>query len=265
DYLGLPRIVLHPMFPIVSPDHLAGDEEHELPAPDPKGELARFQASWLSIALRWGVELGEPVRVIHSPGETTFTFTTEEIVGDYELPPGWRCIGPLMERTPRAEATGDRPLVYVCFGTSFNRRAEEFHAVIEALADEPVDVLISTGKGPFSAADLEPLPANVVVRDFVPARDVLARASVHITHGGCNSVHESLLAGVPMLFMPQAFDQFPLADRIELLGAGRIVWEEPEAIRAGVRWLLLDELPRSRANDLGEHLATYDGESRVAE
>src|SRR5438270_10780573 len=91
DYLGLPRIVLHPMFPIVSPDHLAVDEEHELPAPDPKGELARFQASWLSIALRWGVELGEPARVIHSPGETTFTFTTEEIVGDYELPPGWRC------------------------------------------------------------------------------------------------------------------------------------------------------------------------------
>ena len=78
-------------------------------------------------------------------------------------------------------------------------------------------------------------------------------------------MHESLIAGVPMLCMPQAYDQFPLTARVEQLGAGRVIEESPLAIREGVRWLLEDAGPRSRARELGEHLLSYDGEGRVAE
>jgi UDP:flavonoid glycosyltransferase YjiC (YdhE family) len=88
---------------------------------------------------------------------------------------------------------------------------------------------------------------------------------VHITHCGNNSVHETLLAGVPMLCVPQAYDQFPLAGRVAELGAGLIAEEDPEAIRTGVRRLLADDAPRARARQLGRHLAAYDGEGRVAE
>jgi demethyllactenocin mycarosyltransferase len=212
------------------------------------------------------VELGDWHSVIHSAGvsETVVIFTTEEIVGDYELPDGWHCIGPLMEPAPPTAPPGERPLVYVCFGTSFNARAELFRAVVEGLADEPVEVLVSTGDGRVLPEDLEPLPANVAVRDFVPAREILARAAVHITHGGCNSTHECLLAGVPMVLLPQALDQYPLAGRIEELGAGRHVAEDPAEIRAAVRWILEDDSPRARARELAQHLAQYDGESRVA-
>ena len=99
--------------------------------------------------------------------------------------------------------------------------------MIAALAEEPVDVLVSagvpehaTGRRLVSANTLGELPSNVAFRDFVPGREVLARASLHITHGGCNSVHETLLAGVPMVLIPQAYDQFPLARAIEVLGRG---------------------------------------------
>ena len=108
-------------------------------------------------------------------------------------------------------------------------------------------------------------PDNVTVHRFAPGWEMLTRASVHITHGGNNSVHESLIAGVPMLCMPQAYDQFPLTGRVEQLGAGRVIEESPLAIREGVRWLLEDPGPRSRARELGEHLLSYDGEGRVAE
>lgn len=264
DYLGIPRAISHPMFPIVAPHQIQSDASLRLPAPDPERAKARFEASWMAIARRWGVEL-EGDHVIHSRAETTFTFTTEEIIGpDYVLEPGWNCIGPLMKPFPPPVSPGERPVVYVCLGTSFNGRTAPFRAVIDALAREPVDVLISTGKGVLSAEDLEPLPDNVEVHEFIPAREVLTRASVHITHAGCNSVHESLLAGVPMLCIPQGFDQFPLAARVEVLGAGRIVNEDPATIREGVRWLLFDEVPRRRARELAEHLATFDGEARVA-
>jgi MGT family glycosyltransferase len=169
-----------------------------------------------------------------------------------------------MEAIPRSETDGGRPLVYVCFGTSFNRRPAQFRAVIDALAGEPFDVIVSLGGAKFPPAELGAPPANVVVESFAPGREVLARAHAHVTHGGCNSVHESLLAGVPMVCVPQAYDQFPLVERIEALGAARVAPEEPEAIRDAVRLLLADESAGRCAEELGRHLGEYDGESRVA-
>jgi demethyllactenocin mycarosyltransferase len=267
DYLGLPRIVSHPMFPVVARRRIPDEDEEHEELDDDEDEQAKalFDARWLSIAGTWGVELGEMANVIHTAGvsDTTVAFTTEEIVG-HPLDEGWHLIGPLMDEGPRPATAGDRPLVYVCLGTSFNTRRVVFKAVVDGLADEPVDVLISTGSGKVSAADLGPLPANMELRDFVPAREVLARACLHITHGGCNSVHESLLAGVPMMLMPQAFDQFPLAQRVERLGAGLVVDETPAAVRTAARWLVEDQEVRACTRELGRRLLAYDGESRVA-
>jgi len=268
EYLGLPRIVTHPMFPLSDAHRIRTAEEQAAPRPDPAVARQRFEACWMSVGSRWGVELGAWDTMIHSSfceGQTTIAFTTDEIVGEHPLPENWHCVGPLMdkrlERAPRAE----RPLVYACFGTSFNRRLHQFRAVIEALADEPVDVVISTGKGTIEPADLEPLPDNVVVHEFADGWETLLRADIHITHGGNNSVHESLIAGVPMLCLPQAYDQFPLTARVAQLGAGRIVEESSSSIRAGVRWLLEDPSATVRARELGDDLLDYDGEGRVAE
>jgi MGT family glycosyltransferase len=142
---------------------------------------------------------------------------------------------------------------------------DQFKAVVSALADEPFDVLLSTGGGSVTASDLEPLPSNVSVHEFVDARQVLARSSVHVTHAGCNSVHESLLSGVPMVCLPQAFDQFELAQRVEQLGAGLISEQIPDQIRAAVRSVMESAEMRRRSAELREHLASYDGERRVRE
>jgi MGT family glycosyltransferase len=264
DYLGLPRIVAHPMFPIVAPYAKPSRADPFLEPPSDEEAMARFRASWRSIARRWGVEIEDDQRAIHSPAPHMLAFTTETIVGDSELPPTWTFVGPLMSPPPPTVEPTGRPLVYVCFGTAYNARPEAFRAVISALATEPVDVLVSTGRGKWmSAAKLRPLPENVTVRRFVPAREVLSRASVHITHAGCNSVHETLLAGVPMVCMPQAFDQFPLSRAVQVLGAGLVAEEDPFEIREAVRLLLASDKPRSRARELGEHLATYDGAGRL--
>ena len=43
---------------------------------------------------------------------------------------------------------------------------------------------------------------------------------IFITHGGLNSVQEGLLAGIPLILIPQQCDQFDNAKRIEELEAG---------------------------------------------
>jgi len=262
DYLGVPRLVSHPLFPDVLHYHTPSDAQLQWPTVDPEEATEQFEANWLAIARRWGVRMNTTMA---SGGNPTITFTTEELLGDFELQPGWHCVGPLMAPIPAATAPGPRPLVYVCFGTSYNGRPALFNTVIAGLADEPVDVLVSMGNGTLSAADLDPLPANVTVRDFVSAREVLARACVHITHGGCNSVHESLLAGVPMVCIPQGWDQFPLSKRIEALGVAAVVGEDPGAVREATRFLLNNAKARAHASELSEHLRHYDGERRVAD
>jgi MGT family glycosyltransferase len=225
---------------------------------------ARYEAAWLSIARRWGVEIEDVSGLFHRAEETTLVFTTELILGDQDLRPGWHCVGPLMSSSPPS-ARPSRPLVYVCFGTVHNARPELFRAVLEGLAGEPIDLVVSTGEGGVSPSDLAPVPPSVQVHEFVPAREVLAAASVHVTHAGLASVHESLFAGVPMLCLPQELDQFPLAGRVAELGAGLLATADPGSVRDGVRTLLASPVATRRARELRDHLESYDGERRVAE
>jgi MGT family glycosyltransferase len=260
EYLGIPRIVSHPMFPLPDAD---ADGDVDL-ITDP-AEREQFERSWLSIARRWGTELADVRGLHHRTSEPTLIFTTEEILGDQDLPPAWRCVGPLLSEPPRPHPDRDPPLVYACFGTARNRRTELFRLVIAAMADQPVQLLISAGGRTLTSDELGPLPPNIELREFASSREELARASVHITHGGCNSVHESLVAGVPMVCLPQAFDQIPLSRRIEQLGAGVIANENPDAIAHAVLTLQGDAAARARIDALSERLQRYDGEARVAE
>jgi len=146
----------------------------------------------------------------------------------------------------------------------FNFRREAYELIIEALGDEPFDALLSTGGGAVNPADLGPLPANITARHYVDARAVLARADLFVTHAGCSSLHEALLAGVPMLCLPQGSDQFAWAKRLDALGVGRLVAPDAQAIRTGVWQTLGDKELRARACALGARLAEMDGEERLA-
>jgi UDP:flavonoid glycosyltransferase YjiC (YdhE family) len=76
-------------------------------------------------------------------------------------------------------------------------------------------------------------------------------------------MHESLLAGVPMVCIPQGSDQFMWAQRTSALGAGVVVPTAPTDIRGAVRRLLTDEGPRRVARQLGGQLAAQHGDSEL--
>ena len=65
------------------------------------------------------------------------------------------------------------------------------------------------------------VPMNVHIYPSVPQVDVLEYADVFVTHGGMNSVSESLVKGTPMVVIPFVSDQPVNAKRIEELGLGK--------------------------------------------
>jgi MGT family glycosyltransferase len=120
-----------------------------------------------------------------------------------------------------ALATLPRPLIFASLGSMalYNERLALFEAIIAAARAGGFGAVVAAGSDRQIGA-LE-APAGVLIRGYVPQLAVLAQASLFITHAGSNSVYESLLAGVPLLMLPQGGDQPIMAERMEALGLGR--------------------------------------------
>ncbi|MEV8376385.1 glycosyltransferase [Kribbella sp. NPDC056861] len=97
----------------------------------------------------------------------------------------------------------ERPVVFVSFGTIFYRRPELLRTVILGALATGAQVIAAVG----DLADELKLPDEVVTAPYLPQREVLERADVFVTHGGYNSVAESIRAATPMLVVPLAVDQ----------------------------------------------------------
>ena len=161
---------------------------------------------------------------------------------------------------------GTSPLVYVSLGTLFNANAEFYRHCVEAFREEPVRVIMSIGSR-VSALALGDLPANVTVAPVVPQLEVLQRASAFVTHGGMNSVSESLRYGVPMVTVPQMGEQAIVSRRVEQLGAGVYLANadvSPERLRLGVRRLLAEARFREQAARIGATLLSAGGTAKAA-
>ncbi|MCC0708037.1 macrolide family glycosyltransferase [Clostridioides sp. ES-S-0190-01] len=111
-------------------------------------------------------------------------------------------------------------LVYISLGTIVNKAMSFYKKCINAFKDENVTVIISVGNS-INISDLGKIPNNFYIFPFVPQLEILEKASVFITHGGLNSVMESLYFGVPMVVIPFISDQPTNAQQIERLNLGK--------------------------------------------
>lgn len=115
-----------------------------------------------------------------------------------------------------------QPLVYISLGTIFNNDPQFYHICIEALEKAPFNVIISIGK----AMDIKVfsgLPDNVLIRSHVNQISLLEEADVFVSHGGMNSVNESMNYGVPMILFPAVQEQMINSLRVQQLGAGKVM------------------------------------------
>ena len=142
-----------------------------------------------------------------------------------------------------------RPLVYVTLGTEFNSRPDVYRTILDGLAAEPWDVVVTIGlRG--DPALLGPQPDHVRIERWVPQSRLLPHAAAFVSHGGSGAMLGSIVAGAPMLAVPQGADQFINADRIVASGMGRRLLPaelEPSAVRDAVRALVDDPAYREAA------------------
>ncbi len=110
-------------------------------------------------------------------------------------------------------------LIYISMGTINNNCLDFYQKCLNAFQDESYQVVMSIGNKT-GISELQNIPKNFIVKNYIPQLEVLKRADVFISHGGLNSVSEALYFGVPVIAIPMANDQPVVAKRLAELGAG---------------------------------------------
>ena len=121
------------------------------------------------------------------------------------------------ERPAYLDEPGD-PWVLVTCSTEFQGDDELARTAVEALAGEPVRVLVTMADA-FDSARI-PAAANVRVERFVPHGQVVPDAAAVVCHGGMGIVTRAASAGVPMVVVPFGRDQPEIARRVTECRAG---------------------------------------------
>jgi MGT family glycosyltransferase len=158
-------------------------------------------------------------------------------------------------------------VVYVSLGTLFNADARFYRDCFQAFEGQDLQVVLSRGAN-LPRESLGTAPDNFIVQAQVPQLEVLQRTSAFVTHGGMNSVCESLYYGVPLLVVPQMSEQAIIGRRVEQLGAGLYLAKESvtaERLRESVQRLLREDAFRRQAGRVRESFLKAGGVSRAAD
>ena len=115
----------------------------------------------------------------------------------------------------------NKKLIYISLGTIFSFNLGIYKKCIKALGNsKDFQVIMSIGKYN-EVRDLGDLPENIFAFNYVPQIKILKETDIFITHGGINSINESIfMQKLPVIVIPQDLDQIDNAKQIEKLQAG---------------------------------------------
>jgi MGT family glycosyltransferase len=111
--------------------------------------------------------------------------------------------------------------IYVSLGSDHPDNLEFYKKIINYSVNNKNLFVISAGNRKQEMALWNYVKtANIYITPFAPQHQVLKNACLFITHGGTSSVMQAIHYQVPMLVVPQAIDEFLIAEMIDELEVG---------------------------------------------
>jgi UDP:flavonoid glycosyltransferase YjiC (YdhE family) len=198
--------------------------------------------------------------------------------------PAW--VGELGGRKGHGGAGGarpreNRPLIWVYSGNPRYFTSPTpvdsivvIRAAIAALAEEPVDVVLTTGYQELPA-EFADLPKNFRHAAYVPGPLMAERADLIVFHGGHSSTMTCMKAGTPAVIIPTITERVSNARRLAALGMGEVVMPVTDAegekrvdmaeFAAKVKRVLNEPRYSEAARRVAESMKKYGGAQAAAE
>jgi MGT family glycosyltransferase len=222
----------------------------------------------------WVVAQGAPalpdLQFIHQGALNLYVYPE---LADYSrtrpLGPSWHRLDSSVRQTdseyvpPSALAGAEGPLIYFSLGSLGSADVELMRRVIGCLATTRYRFVVSMGP----RHDEIELAANMAGAEFLPQTSVLPLCDLVITHGGNNTITESLHFGKPLIVLPLFWDQYDNAQRVHELGLGvRLdTYRFTDAqLHDALARLLGDTGPRARLAGAAAAIQRRDGVRKAA-
>jgi UDP:flavonoid glycosyltransferase YjiC (YdhE family) len=186
-----------------------------------------------------------------------------------DLPPQVHFIGPFLPSLEAnftrsawwEELSDGKPVVFVTQGTVATDAGDLILPAIEALANDNVLVIVTTGGQPIDNLGLDSMPANVRVEKFIPYEHLLPHVDVMVTNAGFNGVQLALANGVPLVTAGQTEEKPEICARVQWAGVGidlKTSTPRPMQIRDAVMNILGSSQYRQKAEGFKTEIAQYD-------
>lgn len=282
--LGIP-VVVGQLFPMMMPT-----EAWTPPLPDRHRALGTHlnRLTWRGLALgsgavmydralnRYRHSLGLPpmrgnALLAWTAGERTVVMVSRHYFGDPPTDwPGWPLAGfsawpgrtgaALDPSVERYLAEGEPP-VLVCLGTSAAVGAGQALAIVAAgLRAKGLRPLVLAG----NTDNLRHLRDEPGAFEFAPIHLVAPRCAAAVVSGALGTLGAALTAGLPVVVVPQLFDQIWHGRRVEALGVGSMASNAHKVV-ARVAHVLGDPGVRQRTTALAEKLSAEDGAAALVD
>jgi UDP:flavonoid glycosyltransferase YjiC (YdhE family) len=239
------------------------------------GPLVEMFAPGIAIANARRAELGLPaierLGDIHDACACALVALPREFEPDVPEAANVLRIGPVLDAPPLCcevdlvdLRAGSTPLVLVSLSTGEQGQADLLQRCVDAVAQLPVNAVVTTGPA-IDPASVTAGATTQVVR-YVPHAEILPSASLVITHAGAGTTMAALGHGVPLLCTPMGRDQFFNAERVHALGAGRILMPDADsdAIAKAATDILADSRFTTEAKRMADVISGYGGAARAA-
>lgn len=189
-----------------------------------------------------------------------------DYVGDRPLDASWARMDSSVRETDAeyvlpqqlAERPASSALIYLSLGSLGGADVELMQRLVDVLGTTEHRFIVS--KGP--QADRITLADNMIGDQMLPQTKVIPQVDLVISHGGNNTVTETLHFGKPLIVLPLFWDQYENAQRIDELGYGVRLDTyafTDEQLTGAVDRIIADTALRSRLAEIGAAIRARDG------
>ncbi|MBX4266843.1 glycosyltransferase [Clostridium estertheticum] len=183
--------------------------------------VLKFNSIIKRVEKKYGKVIDKPYKVMSHQGKFTMVVTSKEFhPGGNEYPDTVNFIGPAhIDRgvIPANKNTIFISLGTICFSDTF------WDTCIEASKDLGYNVVVSFGGNTNNKVDPKNLQDNVKMYDNLSLeeyRNVLKQSVLFISHGGFNSISDSILYKTPLIVCPRQAEQITNGKLVQQYGCG---------------------------------------------
>lgn len=174
-------------------------------------------------------------------------------------------VGPSIRRLDYEVTKPKKRTIYISMGTVTNNRKHFYKNCIKAFSEADFNVIMSVGDL-IDIEELGEIPQNFTIKHSVNQMEVLQEVDAFITHCGMNSVNEALYYEVPLVLFPQTNEQRGVANRVEELGAGKMLASDSaDDIKASVEEILNKKSYKENAIKISQSFKRCGGAEKAAD